>query len=280
LTPHAKIEEIFFKNYLEFFHNAEERRRWNIQKSIPWDQVNPEASDTLASIVETFSAVELYLPDYTSKILHLVRRSRGRAWFQANWGYEESKHSLVLAEWLERSGKRTEKQLREFEGMVLEEEWKLPFDHPRQMIIYTMIQELATWLNYRNLRKLAVEQGDMALAKLLQFVSGDERCHYDFFRKGVKTYLEYQPRETFDDIRFVFQNFYMPAKYELRDYDERAEVISQAGIYGPRDYIKYVRDPILADLGLTKKDLKIATPPHLEPSVLPPDSLQIAGKSG
>jgi len=256
LSLTGKIEDIFFKNYLEFFHLAEDRRRWNIRQHIPWDQANPDADDVLASIVETFSAVELYLPDYTAKMLHMIRRSRGRAWFQANWGYEESKHSLVLAEWLMASGKRTEKQLRTFEGLVLEEEWQLPFDHPRQMIIYTMIQELATWLNYKNLRRVAVEQNDMCLAKILQLISADERCHYDFFRKGVKVFLEHQPRETYDDIKFVFREFHMPAKYELKDYDERARIIAKTGVYGPRDYVQRVRDPILADLGLSKEDLK------------------------
>src|SRR5438067_5282859 len=136
----AKIEKQFFENFLKFFHQAEERRRWNIERDIPWDKVNRTTSERTAKIVESFSAVELYLPDYTSKMLHMIRRSRGRAWFQANWGYEESKHSLVLADWLLASGKRTEKQLRAFEHLVLEEEWQLPFDHPRQMIIYTMIQ--------------------------------------------------------------------------------------------------------------------------------------------
>jgi hypothetical protein len=32
-----------------------------------------------------------------------VRGSRGRAWFHANWGYEESKHSMALGDWLLRS---------------------------------------------------------------------------------------------------------------------------------------------------------------------------------
>ena len=115
-----KIEEAFFQNYMRFFRLAEERRRWSIWRDIPWEQANPNTAPLISDIVEAFSAVEIFLPDYTSKILHLIRKSRGRAWFQANWGYEESKHSLTLAEWLVRSGKRTEDGMRAYENTLLD----------------------------------------------------------------------------------------------------------------------------------------------------------------
>src|SRR5579864_7551868 len=148
----AQIENRFYELYLEFFNRAEVERRWNLQKDIPWEQSNPKTSDDIALIVESFMAVELYLPDYTSKILNLVRKSRGRAWFQANWGYEESKHSLALEQWLLRSGKRSREALDTFSEVVLERPWELPFETPRQMMVYTTFQELSTGLNYRNLR--------------------------------------------------------------------------------------------------------------------------------
>jgi hypothetical protein len=83
------------------------------------------------------------------------------------------------------------------------------------MIVYTMIQEMATGLNYVNLRKRAIEEGDGALAKTLSWVSADESAHYNFFRKGVKAYLELEPEETISDVKFVFDNFAMPAQYQI-----------------------------------------------------------------
>ena len=65
----------------------------------------------LADVVETFCAVELYLPDYLSKLIPQVRVNRGRAWMLANWGYEECKHSMVLEDWLLRSHQRTTSRL-------------------------------------------------------------------------------------------------------------------------------------------------------------------------
>ena len=262
----AKIEERFFNLYLEFFKLAEERRRWNIWKDIPWEKVNTETSPIVVTVVEAFSAVEMFLPDYTAKILLMIRKSRGRGWFQANWGYEESKHSLALAEWLVRSGKRTEEGMRAYENSLLDgPEWELPFDHPRQMIIYTMIQELATWLNYWNLKAIVEKEGDFALARALHLISADEKTHYNFFRKGVKIFMEYEPAETLADIKYVFEQFAMPAQTLIPGWDERAKEIQKAGIYGPRQFITRVYQPILADLGLTRQELMAAgAPSHVE----------------
>jgi acyl-[acyl-carrier-protein] desaturase len=260
----AQIEEIFFESFMKYFQNAEARRRWDIERDIPWEKVSANASDLTADIVESFSAVEMYLPDYTHRIMELVRQSRGRAWFQANWGYEESKHSLVLEEWLIRSGKRTEEQVRDFEHQLLGAEWQLPFDSARQMIIYTMIQEMATGLNYTNLRRRAEEEGDEALQRTLRWVSADESAHYNFFRKGVKAYLSLEPDETIADVKFVFDHFAMPAHALIPGWDKRGEDIEAAGIYGPKMYLAKIRRPILEDLGISRQQLKSAGLPGEE----------------
>lgn len=260
----AQIEDIFFENYLRYFKNAEEKRRWSIHRDIPWDKTNPESSDVTADIVESFTAVEMFLPDYTHKIMELVRRSRGRALFQSNWGYEESKHSMVLEEWLIRSGKRTEDQVKEFERQLLGAEWQLPFETPRQMIIYTTIQELATGLNYTNLRRRAEAEGDEALSRTLRWVSADESAHYNFFRKGLKAYLALEPEETIADVKFVFENFAMPAQALIPDWQRRGETIEASGVYGPKTYLGKIRRPVLEDLGISRQQLKDAGLPTPE----------------
>ena len=264
-SVNARIEDLFFENYLKFFQRAEEKRRWNMERDIPWSLVNPASSELTATIVQFFSAVEMYLPDYTSKMMQMIRQSRGRAWFHANWGYEESKHSMVLEDWLIRSGKRTEEQVKEFERTLLTGEgWELPFDNPRQMVIYTMIQELATGLNYTNLRRRAEDEGDMALSGLLRWVAADESAHYNFYRKGVKAYLQLEPDETVADLKFVFDHFAMPARALIPGFDECSKAIDEAGIYGPRMYLQKVRQPILEDLGVTRQQLKTIGLPFAE----------------
>jgi len=256
------VEERFHENFLKFFQNAEAKRRWSIDHDIKWHRANPDVSDLTADIVQFFSAVEMFLPDYVAKMMPLIRVSRGRAWFHLNWGYEESKHSMVLEKWLLTSGKRSEDQIHAFEKSVQDKAWELPFDHPRQMMIYTMIQELATGLNYTNLRRRAETEGDFALADLLRWVASDESAHYNFFRKGVKVYMELEPDETVRDLRYVFEHFTMPARALIPGYDDLSRRVDAAGIYGPRQYVEKVRLPILADLGITRSQLKAAGVPE------------------
>lgn len=244
------IEDSIMKTYLRFFEIAEGRRRWNLFTDIPWEQVNPDASELLGEFVEQFCGVELYLPDYTSKLTQMLRRSRGRGWFMANWGYEESKHSLTLETWLVRSGKRTEQSVKDFSDVVLESQWDPPFSEPRQMMIYGMIQELATHVNYKRLRDMAIREGDPALGRALRFISIDEMAHFGFYRDVVKTYMALDEDNTKADIAYVFRNFAMPAQKIVPQAEERALRMVESGLYGPREYIKLVKEPIETALGL------------------------------
>src|SRR5829696_7536955 len=138
--------------YRAYFDLAERKRRWNVRDDIPWDQCNGGIDPAVADVVQTFCMVELYLPDYLSKQLPQVRDNRGRAWMLANWGYEESKHSMALEDWLVRSGHRTENQMAQITDGVLEREWQLRYNDPLASVIYTTFQESATKLHYRNRR--------------------------------------------------------------------------------------------------------------------------------
>lgn len=251
-TAQGAMEDFFYRELIKYLKLAEEKRRWNVFKDIPWHEANPLSSPEMAQCTETFGAVEMYLPDFTAKLLVMIRRSRGRAWFHINWGYEESKHALALETWLLASGHRSEAQRKEFEESLLGQEWELPFDHPRQMVCYTMIQELATFWNYRNLEKFAVEEKDNALVTALRLISVDERVHYNFFRNTVKEWMKYDEAGTIEDLKYVFEHFTMPGHAQIPGYDERARILARTGIYGPREYIKLVKNPVLQDLGLSK----------------------------
>lgn len=257
-----EIEDAFFNNYLEFFKQSEERRRWNIWKDIPWQNANKVAGEDVADVVEFFSSVEMFLPDYTAKMLLMIRKSRGRAWFQANWGYEESKHSLALAEWLVRSGYRGEGDLRNYENSLLENgEWELPYDHPCSMIVYTMIQERATQLSYINLRKFAVARGDEVLAQVLKLIAADEAAHYTFFRDGVKLLMRVSKAEMIERLKNVFRTFRMPGLSLIPESDAKSKMVNQLGVYGFKDYYKGVYLAILSELELSVDELNYLKAP-------------------
>jgi acyl-[acyl-carrier-protein] desaturase len=258
----SDLEAAFWRLYRDFFDKAEKRRRWSIREDIPWNQCNQNLDPALADVVESFCAVELYLPDYTSKILPVVRSSRGRTWFYANWGYEESKHSLALGDWLLRSGQRTDEQMADLEAMVFQREWNLPHDNHLGMLAYAMTQELATWLNYRNLRHRAeAGGGDPALAKLLMLVAVDEKAHYEFFKECVQLYLKYDRPAMLEQLRRVMNNFAMPAIHDLlSDSRRRVAQVKSLEIFSEDMYYREVYLPILAALGVDRDEMRNRLP--------------------
>ena len=260
-TNPPELERAFWALYRDFFDKAEKKRRWSVRDDIPWEQCNSRLAPAVADVVESFCAVELYLPDYTSKILPVVRPSRGRTWFYANWGYEESKHSLALGDWLLRSGHRTDEQMADLEATLFRYEWNLPHDDHLGMLVYAMVQERATGLNYRNLRRRAQELGgDPALSRLLMLVAVDEQAHYRFFQECVELYLKFDREATVEQMRRVMNNFAMPAIHDLADGRRRVAAIKALKIFDEDIYYREVYLPILAELGVERAEMRNRLP--------------------
>jgi hypothetical protein len=58
------FREKMYRTYLEFFENAERKRRWHIFDDIPWESLDASKNDERKAVcVETFCAEEFYLPD-------------------------------------------------------------------------------------------------------------------------------------------------------------------------------------------------------------------------
>lgn len=254
-TESPEVRARIYRAYRDYFDKAERKRRWNVREDIPWDQCNPGIDPAVADVVQTFCMVELYLPDYLSKQLPQVRDNRGRAWMLANWGYEESKHSMALEDWLVRSGHRTEHQMAQVADGVLEREWQLRYNDPLASVIYTMFQELATKLHYRNLRAVAGGRCP-ALDKVLDLVMIDEAAHAQFFRQLVGIYLEADREATLEQFRTVANTFSMPADSLLADGRQRVAAVKALKIFDEQVFFNEVFTPLLQKLGLTRADLR------------------------
>ena len=276
------LRDRLYRLYRDFFRRAERKRRWSVDDDIPWKQVNRRMDPAIADVVESFCAVELYLPDYVAKALPMIRTNRGWSWFHANWGYEESKHSLALSDWLLRSGLRTDEQMAELEAQVFAHEWHLPHDSPAGMLIYAMVQELATWIHYRNLRIRVDERGDPALSHLLSLIAVDERAHHAFYTGVVRVFLELDRRETLEQLRRVLLTFSMPATHLLADSRQREQAVRTLGIFDENIFLHEVYQPVLSALGLSHRDLRVARPTRKSSPTMPPISERPAcdGASG
>ena len=257
----SDLEPVLWRLYRRFFDQAERRRRWSIEKDIPWMQCNSNLDPVIADVVESFCAVELYLPDYLVHAMPWPRPSRASTWFYANWGYEESKHSLALHDWLLKSGLRSEERMADLEGEIFRHPWQLPHDNVVAMLAYAMVQERATALNYRNLRRRTQERGgDPALEKLLMLLAVDEQTHHNFFLSSVRLYLQHDRDGTLEQLRRVMHAFAMPAIYGLADGRQRVARIKELEIFNDELYVREVYLPILEDLGVRRSEMRNRLP--------------------
>lgn len=255
MTVSPQTEEQIYREYMTFFEKAEKHRRWSIFDDIPWDKLDTCPRDAvLARCAETFCGVEMYLPDYVGQGINLMRESFGRAWFLANWGYEESKHSLALREYLRRTGQRTDDEIRAYEREILARQWQKPFATARQMTLYGVIQELTTYVFYKKHKQLALAKGDEVLGAIYGLVARDEVAHFGFYAAVTRVLLEEDREGTKRDLAHVFRNFTMPAYDLVPDYDERVKLMRQAGM-DHRAFIAEVWLPALKAVGVTRTEL-------------------------
>lgn len=252
----AEFDREIYEIFRGFFNLAEKKRRWSLEDDIPWDKCSKTLNPAIADLVESFCAVELFLPDYLASMLPGLRTSRGAAWFMCNWGYEESKHSLALGDWLLKSGMRSDEQFEDVQRMCVKHEWTPPMDSPLGMACYTTAQELATAISYRNLASHFTAQDDPALHRLLELITIDERAHFGFYRKMVALHLRYDRQGTLEQLRRVLNNFHMPMIAVFADSRHRVEEIKRLNIMTEEIYVQEVYLPILAALGIERHEMR------------------------
>ncbi len=243
-----------YRAYLDFFDVAERKRRWHPFNDIPWEKMDASKnSEQTAICLETFCGVELYVPDYTANGFQISRTVFGHAWFQANWGYEESKHSLVFREYLIQSGLRTLEQYYAFEDRIFGKVWKPLFHTRRQMTCYGALQEAATYLIYQAQREKAQRDGAELLERIFFLISRDEAAHHGFYRTVLRLDLEEDREGTIDDIAHVVASFQMPGVGLIPDYEERLTV---AGVGISSDqFLQNGIFPLLRSLGTNRREL-------------------------
>ena len=254
MTATLTHREKMYRAYMEFFDVAERKRRWHPFNDIPWDKLDPsQNTEEKAICAETFCGVELYVPDYTANAFNLTRQIFGLAWFEASWGYEESKHGLTFREYLVRSGLRTEEQYAEFEQKILAKVWNLPFHTPRQMSCYGALQESATFLIYRVQLEKARQEGDEVLEKIYSYISKDEAAHMGFYIKVIQFEMEEDREGTLADLAHVIYHFEMPGVGLIPEYEERLAV-EGVGITS-QQFLQKGIFPLLKAVGTNRREM-------------------------
>ena len=240
------IERAFLGLYRWYTSRSQETRNWNPDTSFEWTKARTDHSTDVQQVLEGFFAVEQYVPDYTSTLLNVIRRSHGRSHFHIRWGSEEEKHADTWENAVLFTKSRTPQELAEYKYQLRKKEWELPWDDPLHMLCYTVFQERATQLNYLNMGKIAtgqhpkINEPDPVLARVSHTIAIDEAAHYNFFLEGMRLYLYYYPLETLEAIKDVLDHFSMPAALVMPNWNEFYEAAYRTGIYGPREYARDV----------------------------------------
>ena len=271
-----KVEQTFWS----FFNRSEDpegwNRRWIVEKDVPWDAVAREPiSEDAALMIESFFAVESYLPDFAEKGMGYYRKMVGLSNGHINWSYEELKHGRTLQLILERSGARTPEQTRKFRMDLARKAWTMPYPTARQMLIYASFQEKETQRNYEHLRNVLSSTGSFGASQGLRIIGRDEAFHHAYYKDLVKMLLEYDEVGTAQYIHKVATSFRMPAQHLMPNMEDRVRVMVRNKVFGK----KQVRDeaiiPTIKAFGFRDQDELIsvanARPMSEERLILAPD---------
>lgn len=161
----------------------------------------------------------------------------GNAWSRWNylWTAEEDRHGCVLRDYARAAqlfdmGAFERLQYRYLEA-GFDPRWG---DDPYLLLAYTSLQERATQTAHANTGRLASKHEPL-LQRILGHVASDEARHFQFYRDAFKALLEVDASRAMAAALRVMPRLAMPGN-TIDGYEEMADVVRRAGIYGPRDY--------------------------------------------
>lgn len=159
------------------------------------------------------------------------------------WTAEEDRHGNILRDYIRDSRLLNFKALEEiqFEYLRVGYQPKWTTD-PYQVFIYTTCQEKATQISHANTGKLAAEREPL-LHAITQKIAQDESKHYAFYMNVFREILARDPNGALQAASVIMPSIDMPG-ISITNFNDYADVIRRAGIYGLRDYKKIVEQLI------------------------------------
>ena len=249
------LRSAIYREHLRALEKAECTRSWSVFTDIDWSLVGTTPKDDdLALSAETFLGVELFLPDYLAHGIATWRERFGQLLFTASWGADEAKHSIVLRELLLRTGLRTEDELLDYESTLLARRWEPPFESPRQAVLYGLLQEQTTFVNYTKHAVAATERGAALFASIYRIIARDEVAHARFHEAITALLLAEDRAGTLADLAIVLRCFKMPGADLLPDAERRHRVFVQVGI-DRGTFVQEIWLPVLKRLGIDRHEL-------------------------
>ncbi|MCS7002356.1 MAG: fatty acid desaturase, partial [Dehalococcoidia bacterium] len=121
-----RIERAVRGLYRWYTEKSQMKRNWHVDSGFRWRDLRTDHDEQIYKLIEGFYAVEQYVPDYTAKGLHLLRKSYGRSQFQIRWGAEEEKHADLWRNALLFGARWSPERVEEYTAALRESTWELP----------------------------------------------------------------------------------------------------------------------------------------------------------
>ncbi|MBL8820122.1 MAG: acyl-ACP desaturase [Planctomyces sp.] len=242
--------------YRWYVARSQPSRQWNADTDFRWKEIRRDLPEDILAIVQGFYAVEQFIPDYAAELTGLLRKNYGRSQFYLKWGSEEARHADLWQNVLLASGYRTLPWLEDYSRELRSRSWELPFDDPLEMLIYTVLQERATQINYARLRTAVSQCGqegchDPVLELAAKTIAIDEVAHFEFFLSATILHLYYFPERTLAALARVLAFFEMPAVTIVPDYEPFIEALYRRGLFGKKIYYAEVFKLICRQFGVS-----------------------------
>lgn len=203
---------------------------------------------------------------------HLGSRTFWSLWNRL-WTAEEDRHGNILRDYIRDSRLLNFSAL---EGMQFDylragynPDWG---GDPYKLFIYTSCQEKATQISHLNTGKMAADQEPL-LVGITQKIAQDESRHYAFYMNVVREILARDPNEALASASSIMPAIDMPG-ISIQNFNDYADVIRRAGIYGPRDYKQIIEHlirlweidvlPCLNEIGRKAQEKIMSIPARLE----------------
>jgi acyl-[acyl-carrier-protein] desaturase len=203
---------------------------------------------------------------------HLGTRNFWSAW-NTLWTAEEDRHGNILRDYIRDS------RLLNFHALEIMQfnylrsgfapDWG---SDPYKLFIYTSCQEKATQISHLNTGKMASGQEPLLVA-ITQKIAQDESRHYAFYMNVFREIIRRDPNEALAAASAIMPAIDMPG-ISIQNFNEYADVIRRAGIYGPRDYKQIIEHlirlweidvlPSLNELGRIAQEKIMSIPARLE----------------
>ena len=238
-----------------------------------------ELSDQLLVVLVGNMVTEEALPNYSVSLNRIVKDNSGigdAPWTQwlRGWTAEENRHGDLLNSYLRLTGRV---DMRSVEvtihhlianGFTALKGGFVP-DSDADVyagLMYTSFQERATRVSHGNVARMALAQGDEALARICRRIAGDESRHETFYTKAVSQIMEGDPEGAVLAFRNLLRGTIVMPGRTMSDgqtpnlYDNFAAIAQRTGTYTVLDYA-HIIDHLMktwkvADLSVSGKAAK------------------------